>query len=70
MVAVDAKWGWMHASRLFLTLGLIALLLAIIFLSLHVTVARARNVTLLLVVVACGGAGGCMWVQVEPGGCI
>ena len=57
-------WGWMVASRVFVTLGLVALLLAILFLLIYIYVTQARNVTLLLVVAACGGAGGCRWVQV------
>ena len=72
VVAIAAKWGWMHASRTFLTLGLIGLLLAVIFLLLHIYVTQARNATLMLVVVSCAGAGGCRsmdgsklgWVQV------
>ena len=56
----------MVASRVFVTLGLVALLLAILFLLIYIYVTQARNVTLLLVVAACGGAGGCrraQWVQ-------
>ena len=59
----------MVASRVFVTLGLVALLLAILFLLIYIYVTQARNVTLLLVVAACGGAGGCRWVQVGAGGC-
>ena len=48
----------MVASRVFVTLGLVALLLAILFLLIYIYVTQARSVTLLLVVAACGGAGG------------
>ena len=51
-------WGWMVASRVFVTLGLVALLLAILFLLLYVYVIQAGNVTLMLAGASCGAAGG------------